>query len=245
VAYVGIKATIDFLGSMDFLIEKSQDPGWIGRIWNYVITPTPEINFMLIILVVGVAIWARFPNIRSHFANPPTHKISPLKIEFEGESNVVWDTERHPLFPATQVQRKFYGVWIFNSSDAAIDNVSVEIERIDTVPDKIDDIDTASPYLGLKCRFKLNREPRLKFSPGMRDRVPLISHVSSMGLIERIRVESMPSHTLLHEFKRHRIHLKVTGDTAVSVTERFMAWVGTDGVLIMARDHVMPTSSAS
>jgi hypothetical protein len=71
-----LKATIDFLGSMDFLIEKSQDPGWIGNMWNYLLTPTPKSNFVLILLGIGIAIWSKFPTIRNHFSKKSQNSIS-------------------------------------------------------------------------------------------------------------------------------------------------------------------------
>lgn len=160
---------------------------------------------------------------------------SPLKIEFDGDSNVRWLEERHPLFPNQKVQRKLYGISVFNDSVRDVKNVSVEIERIEQISDQTNAIISTSPYLGLKFLFKLNDKPRMTFSPGLRDRVPLISHVNAMVIGDRIKVASTQGYDIYHEKKRHRLHVKVTGNELPPVTECFTAWVNADGELTMVR----------
>ena len=150
------------------------------------------LRWSLVSIGACLLIWVNYPAIKNRLGRNERGDVSStLRIEFEGDSNVLWDTERHPLFPTQKVQRKFYGVWIFNSGDTDIENVSVEVERIEQIPEMADEIVPPSPYLGLKCRFKQNGAASMNFPPGRRDRVPIISHVNSMVIIDRLRLDSV------------------------------------------------------
>ena len=48
-----LHAFLGYLGDIDFLIERSQAPGWVGATWNAIIAPTPKTN-LIIILFLGI-----------------------------------------------------------------------------------------------------------------------------------------------------------------------------------------------
>lgn len=159
---------------------------------------------------------------------------SPLKIEFDETEPVRWLTEMHPLFKAQPVERKYYGVNVYNSGDMNIENVSVEVERIEQIPDRPDEIVPISSTLGLRLKFK-SGETRALFPPKFRDRVPIISHVNSMMVGDKFRMASTQAHEFHHSNRRHRLFLKVTGSKIPAITETFTVWVNEGGDLQMRR----------
>lgn len=162
-------------------------------------------------------------------SKPTKSEESPLKIDFEGESNVRWLTEDNPLFRSTKIQRKIYGITVFNNSDRDVKNVAVEIERIGPISNIHN-----SPYLGLKFRFKPDGKPLfVDLSPRHKERVPLISHINGMVLRDTIRAESTQGYEFHHNKEKHRLFVKVTGSGVPPVTECFTAWVNSEGELQM------------
>lgn len=168
---------------------------------------------------------------------PDPHNLSksPLQIEFEGESNVRWLTENNDLFKTQKIQRKIYGITVFNNSDSDVRNVAVEIERIDPISDEKTESIHKSPYLGLKFRFKPDDKPIIDLSPRHRERVPLISHINGMFMGHTIKAESIQGYNFHHNKEKHRLFVKVTGNEVLPVTECFTAWVDAEGNLRMVR----------
>lgn len=160
--------------------------------------------------------------------------LSPLKIEFDGTEPVRSLTEFHPLFKTEQVQRKCYGVNIYNSGDTDIGSVSVEVERIEQIPDNPGELLPFPRTLGLRLKFK-SGETRMTFPPKFRERVPIISHVNSMMVNDKFIMESTQAHSFYHQMRKHRVHLKVTGSNVAAVTEIFTVWVDSQGDLQMVR----------
>lgn len=162
---------------------------------------------------------------------------SPFEIEFGGEDSVDWLVEPHPAFPLQEVRRKCYWIVIHNKlATKDVDNVSVEVERIEELPDRpTENVETSVPYIGHKLRFQRNGQVTMKFSPDLRDRVRLVSYGYAMLIGRDFRIEGLDNE-FPHNNHRHRIHIKVTGDGQKSATARFIVWIQ-DEILHMIREE--------
>ena len=161
---------------------------------------------------------------------------SPLRIEFEGDSNVRYLKEPDELFPSQMAERRFYGIVIYNDGTIDVHNVAVEIERIEQIADSPNESIQSVPYLGLKLKFKLNDSTMMTFSPKLRDRVPVISHAANTLTAERFRVASTQRYEFHHKNRKHRIHIKVTGERVDPAMQTFVVWVDNLGLMRMVRE---------
>lgn len=150
-------------------------------------------------------------------------QASQLKIEFDQIEPVRTAAEPHPQFPLETVQRRFYGVCIYNSGQSEVENVSVEVEKIEPVGRHMEVIDMPRT-LGLRLKFKTGATS-MNFPSQLRERVPVISHINSMLISEQLRIESTQGYTFMHGSRRHRLHLKVTGSKVPAATEIFSVWI--------------------
>ena len=166
---------------------------------------------------------------------------SPLKIEFNGEHSAEWIERRHPALPMQQVCHKAYGVVIHNSATRDIDNVSVELERIEDLTGQHSAEKRATPYLGHKFIFERNGKNTMKFSPDLRDRVRLISHGNGIMMGGSFLIEGNNDH-FIDAQHQYRIYLKVTGDGVKPPKPSFLIQLDEKGCFYMARESAAPTS---
>jgi hypothetical protein len=154
---------------------------------------------------------------------------SPLEIEFEGIEPVRWEPEQHGTFN-DEVRRKHFGISVHNRGDIDIQQVAVEIEKIEEIPNRANEIRPLPKTLGLRLKFKTNNATLQNFHADFRDRVPVISHVDSMLINEQLRVASTQRYEFPHNGRRHYIYLKVTGAKVPPVTDIFTVWVDSGGL---------------
>lgn len=161
---------------------------------------------------------------------------SPLKIEFDGEHSAEWVERRHPALPVQQVRHKVYGVVIHNSAIHDVDNVSVELERIEDLSDHNSAEKTTPPYLGHKLLFERNGMNTMKFSPDLRDRVRLISHGQGILTGNSFQIEGNDNY-FIDAQHQHRIYLKVTGDGVKPSKSSFIVQLDEKGIFRMTREN--------
>jgi hypothetical protein len=53
---VWIKTIVGFGGDIDFLVSRSQDPGWVGVMWNQIVT-SPWMPMVLTVIGLGLIYW--------------------------------------------------------------------------------------------------------------------------------------------------------------------------------------------
>lgn len=161
---------------------------------------------------------------------------SPLKIEFDGENSAEWIERSHPALPMQRVQHKVYGVVIYNSANHDVDNVTIELERIEDLTDQPLGKTRDIPYLGHKFSFERNGKTAMKFSPDLRDRVRLISHGNGIMMTNSFHIEGTENY-FFDVKHHHRIHLKVTGDGVKPSKASFIVKLDNDGIFLMVRDE--------
>ena len=167
---------------------------------------------------------------------PDSHNLSksPLKIEFDQIEPVRALMESHPALGSDRVQRRFYGVCIYNSGPTEMENVSVEVEKIEQMPKQPLEVIDMPRILALRLKFK-NGATSMTFPSQLRERVPVISHANGMLIGDQLRMESTQGFSFRHESRRHRLHLKVTASKVPAVTEVFSVWIDDAGRLQMGR----------
>lgn len=166
---------------------------------------------------------------------------SPLEIEFDGENSAEWIKRSHRALPAQEVEHKVYGIVIHNSASHDVDNVTIELERIEDLTNQPSEKPRNVPYLGHKLRFERNGQTAMKFSPDLRDRARLISYGSGIFMRQAFLIEGNDSYFIDAQHS-HRIHLKVTGDGVKSSKSAFIVRLDTDGTFRMIKDGATPTS---
>lgn len=165
---------------------------------------------------------------------------SPLKIEFENDHSVEWIPRPHPALPAQHVRHKVYGVVIYNSAGHDIDNVTVELERVEDLTDQHSADKQPPPYIGHKLIFQRNGKNTMKFSPDLRDRVRLISHGTGIMMRHSFQIEGNDNYSIDAEHQ-HRIFLKVTGDGVKPSKASFIVQLGRQGIFHMTRENKTPS----
>lgn len=159
----------------------------------------------------------------------------PLRIEFEDTNPVRWCKEMHRIFSLQEVTYKFYGVSIYNFGTVDVEDVSVEVEKIEQLQDKTGELVPFPSLLNLRLRFKDGSTSK-RFAPGFRERVPVISHSNSVAIDSEFRMESTQIHRFEHNKKRQRIYLKVTASGVQPLRATFIAWIDGSGELQMHRE---------
>lgn len=161
---------------------------------------------------------------------------SPLKIEFDGENSVKWIERPHPAFPGQQVRHKVYEVVIHNSTSHDVDNVTVELERIEDLTSQHLVDKKTPPYIGHKLSFERNGKNIMKFSPDLRDSLKLISHGTGIMMGDSFQIEGNDNYCIDAQH-HHRIFLKVTGDGVKPSKATFIVQLDGRGIFRMTREN--------
>lgn len=206
--------------SMGGAILSAGAVGFSGAPWSAVIAVGLLAGCFILLLAILYQVW------KLGTAAP---NKSPLEIEFEGTAPIRWEDEQHNVLQ-DQVRRKHYGINVHNMGNMDVEQVAVEVEKIEQIPDRANEIIPIPQMLGLRLRFKLNNATSQAFPVGFRDRVSVISHVDGMLMNEELRIASTQMYEFHHRNRRHRIHIKVTGAKVQPVKEIFTVWVDSGGL---------------
>lgn len=183
----------------------------------------------LIVLAVVIAAQPYYFNGNYGISHHGVAQLSPLEIEFENIEPVRWEDGHHGIFNEP-TRRKHFGISVHNRGSVDVAQVSVEIERIEQVPNRSNEIVQPSKTLGLRLKFKTNNATSQTFHADFRDRVSIISHVNAMMMDGNLLVASTQRFEFPHNNCRHRIYLKVTGEKVLPVTDVFTVWVDSSGL---------------
>jgi hypothetical protein len=135
-ALAGIKGVLDYLGHIDFIAERYHNPGWMGTIFNHVMSFSPGFNIFIFIgaFVVFCILFFKKQKAADESilsVSTPSHH---LVVEFDG--NYI---TRFKHFSASSMMtgiptEREYSFVLFNSGINDIKNVRLEVESVSEVP---------------------------------------------------------------------------------------------------------------
>ncbi len=159
-----------------------------------------------------------------------------LEIKFEDASCHEWVEKPHRLFPSDTEHHKRYWVLISNSGQQDIPNVRVELEKIESIANRPDEIEPLPERLNRPLIFRSNGKSYRRFSPGMTDRVDVISHSYTAMVNHDFSIEGA-AYEFPHHGLAHLLYLKVTGSgISIPISVVFRTWVGQDGQIQMKEE---------
>ncbi len=135
-ALAGIKGVLDYLGHIDFIAERYHNPGWMGTIFNHVMSFSPGFNIFIFIgaFVVLCILFFKKQQVADESnlsVSTPSH---PLLVEFDG----IYRTRfKHPsassILTGIPTERE-YSFVLFNAGQKDIKNVRMEVANLSECP---------------------------------------------------------------------------------------------------------------
>lgn len=157
----------------------------------------------------------------------------PITIEFNPENGSYFNQEDCPSDVSVVIERyRGYYCTMFNDSDESLTNVSCEVERIITIPNRPNDTQIAPESIHAKLHYDLQTFPtRSDFPPRGREKLWLFSRLKKALDNEPIRIVN--GDKFFYDKKRQRqVFLRVTADNHVPKIFSVTCWVE-DGNLRM------------
>lgn len=157
----------------------------------------------------------------------------PITMEFNPENGRYSNQEDRPSDASVVIERyREYYCTMFNDSDESLTNVSCEIERIITIPNRPNDTQIAPENIHDKCRYDLPACPtKSDFPPRGREKLWLFSRLTKALDNEPIRIVN--GSKCFHDKGRQRqVFLRVTADNHAQKNFSVICWVQ-DGILRM------------
>lgn len=72
------KGIMDFLGHIDFIVERYHDPNWLGVVYNYIMSFSPTMNLMIMLVALSLY-W--------YSSKTSPHKDTAIKSEITQSEN--------------------------------------------------------------------------------------------------------------------------------------------------------------
>lgn len=132
--------------------------------------------------------------------------------------------ERHPLFPSDEIKRKRYWVEIRCSEVKDVPNVSIEFERAMIL--KKDGGEMGLRLGGRQLKFESTGRTIKRFSPGMSDRIFVLSCIYGVLLGPLVRIEGMGEEIQHAKGDRYLLCLKITGvGVTPPIRPKLLVWL--------------------
>jgi hypothetical protein len=158
----------------------------------------------------------------------------PITIEFNPENGKYFNQERREnsnVSVVPEIYREYYCT-VFNDSDESLTNVSCEVEKIITIPNRPNDTQIEPENIHDKLHYDLDGFPvNRDFSPRRREKLWLFSRLTKALDDEPVRI--VKGAKFFYDKKRQRqVFLRVTADNHAPKTFSVTCWVE-DGNLRM------------
>lgn len=232
---------LGFLGNIDFVVKRIQDPGWVRTVIN-----TLENNtiYQIIFFVLGI-VWLSYvfwspiskkmgKSIKPILSNAKSSVVpseNPLKIEFQTSNFRVREEGLAPL-GLTEGNRKTFWIEIVNSDpNNDVQNVVVEIKKVVRLKETGEENPNAlSPIQAGSHRLKFNYSGayEIDFPPKRQELVDIVSATDAFTGSEQFRIEGDETE-YFSPHNTHKITVEITAKNVPAVTKAFFVHIDPNG----------------